>query len=262
MEEKNIQPKKKDYLLPISIVLAAVIIGGAFIYSKGLNEQRQQAAVDENGAVADNVVKLGIESDQVVLGKADAPVTIFEFADYQCPYCKRFHLLSYLDIVKDYVDTGLVKMVFIDVPLPIHEFAQKASEAAWCAKDQDQNKFWEMHDKMFESSDSANGLKADALIQYAKDLGLNGDVFSDCLNSNKYALRVQQSLNLASQLGINGTPSIIITKTDKLPLKINSQLIQAAFQGSSYQTDLGGASLIIGAQPYSVIKSVIDEFVK
>lgn len=258
METQNQTPKKKDYLLPISIVLAALIIGGAFIYSKGLNVSQKTQETEQQSS--GNILKLNIASDDVVLGKENAPITIFEFADYQCPYCRRFYLLSHLDLVKDYVDTGLAKIVFVDTPLPFHEFAQKASEAVWCAKDQ--NKFWEMHDKIFASAESADGLKIDSLINYAKELKLDPANFSDCLNSNKYAARVQQSLDLAFKLGIIGTPSLIITPTKNLPLDIDVQKIKAAFEGSSSSADLGNATLLIGAQPYTVVKSILDTYAR
>lgn len=257
--ENNQQPKKKDYLLPISIVLAALIIGGAFIYSKGVNVT-QKTQVEQEQQSTGNTIKLAIASDNVVLGKDNAPITIFEFADYQCPYCRRFYLLSHISLVKDYIDTGLAKIVFIDVPLPFHEFAQKASEAVWCAKDQ--NKFWEMHDKIFAAAENADDLKIESLIKYGKELELDTQLLSDCLNSNKYTARVQESLNLASKLGILGTPSMIITPTKNLPLNVDIQKINAAFQGSSPQVDLGNAVLLIGAQPYSVVKSVLDVYAK
>ena len=259
MEEKNIQSKKKDYLLPISIVLAALIIGGAFVYSKGLNIQKQQAALEETKTNVQNGIKLAILDDQPVLGKADAPVTIFEYSDFQCPYCRRFQMLAHLDIVKDYVEPGLAKIVFIDVPFH-GDLSFLASQATWCAKEQ--NKYWEMHDAIFSKADDANTFKTESLIKIAGDLKLDTDAFSNCLNSQKYAQRISQSLDSVTKMGIYGTPSIIVTKTNKLPLTIDALAIQNAFNGNQPQVDLGGATLLIGAQPYSTVKSVIDSYVK
>jgi len=258
MEENNIQSKKKDYLLPISIVLAALIIGGAFIYSKGLNVQKQQAVLEEPKQNIQNGVVLSVLDDQPVLGNSDAAVTIFEYSDYQCPFCRRFQLLAHLDIVKDYVEKGLAKIVFIDVPF--HEFSSLASQATWCAKEQ--NKYWEMHDALFAKSDDANTFKIESLVAIAKTLNLDSGLFSNCLNSQKYAQRIQQSLETVTNIGIYGTPSIIITKTNKLPLTIDAAAIQSAFRGTQSQVDLGGATLLIGAQPYSVVKSIIDAYLK
>ncbi len=255
--KKPAEGKKKDLVLPIAIVLAALIIGGAMVYSKGLStiESADSALNTQNS----NSVKLDIASDQVFLGKADAPITIFEFGDYQCPYCKRFHMLAHLDLVKDYVDSGLAKIVFMDFPLPGHDFAQKASEAAWCAKDQ--NKFWEMHDVLFENSGTTNGLTIDNMIKYAEDLGMDKQMFEECLNSSKYAARVQQILEMSARLGIQATPTTIITNKP-LPLVIDTKAVAVAYQGTSGTANLGDSFLIIGAQPYSTIKSVIDSLVK
>jgi len=256
--KKPAEGKKKDLVLPIAIVLAALIIGGAMVYSKGLStiESADSALNTQNS----NGVKLEIASDQVFLGKADAPITIFEFGDYQCPYCRRFHMLAHLDLVKDYVDSGLAKVVFMDFPLPGHEFAQKASEAAWCAKDQ--NKFWEMHDALFENSGTTNGLTIDNIIKYAGNLGMDTQIFEQCLNSSKYAARVQQILEMSARLGIQATPTTIITNKP-LPLVLDAKAVVAAYQSSNGGiANLGDSFLIIGAQPYSTIKSVIDSLVK
>lgn len=248
-------------MLPISIVLAALIIGGAFIYSRGLNlnrnsEQLPGSSTQSNSA---NLIVLDTSEGQPILGKNEAPITIFEFGDYQCPYCRRFYLLTHLDLIKDYVKTGLIKIVFIDVPLPGHEFAQKASEAAWCAKDQ--NKYWEMHDELYSNADETNGLTVDNIIKYAAKLGLDTAKFSDCLNSSQYAAKVQQMLNLASQLGIYGTPSTIIANQSSL--KVDGAMIRQAFETNNYQADIGGgAILVIGAQPFNTIKSIVDSFLK
>lgn len=262
MEEEKKENKtnddNKNILLPISIVIAALIIGGAFIYSKGtsnIDVKNNEVANVEN---SQNTVTLDIAEDQPILGNPNAEVTVFEFGDYQCPFCQRYYMISHLDLVKNYVEPGLVKVVFMDIPLPGHDFAQKASEAAWCAKDE--GKFWEMHDKLFNNADKENGLTVDNIIKYAEELGLNKNNFSDCLNSSKYASRVQEIANLVAQLGVYATPSTIIT--NKLPLDFDAQTVEAAYEGSSSTVSLGDGILVIGAQPYSTLKSIIDGFVK
>lgn len=260
IKEENQKPRenqKKDLLVPISILLAALIIGGSVIYSKGLStvQPSKNLANVQNA----NLVKLDIASDQAVLGKSNAPVTIFEFGDYQCPYCKRFYMLAHLDLVKNYVEPGLAKIVFMDFPLPNHDFAQKAAEAAWCAKDQ--NKFWEMHDILFSNSDTTNGLTVDSMIKYAGSLGLDTQAFSNCLNSSKYAANIQQILAKGTQLGILATPTTIVTNKP-LPINIDAKAVAAAYQGDTGTVPLGDSVLIIGAQPFSTIQSVIDSLVK
>ncbi len=262
MEEEEKKENKtnnnKNILLPISIVVAALIIGGAFIYSKGANNVDVKNNKVANVENSQNMVTLDIAEDQIILGNPNAEVTVFEFGDYQCPFCQRYYMTAHLDLVKDYVDSGLVKVVFMDFPLPGHDFSQKASEAAWCAKDE--GKFWDMHDKLYSNADKENGLTVDNIIKYAKELGLNEENFSNCLNSSKYASRVQQMANLVTQLGVAATPTTIIT--NKLPLDFDAQILNATYEGSNPTATLGDGILVIGAQPYSTFKSIIDGFVK
>lgn len=135
-------------------------------------------------------------------GPANAPVTIVEFSDFQCPFCSR--LVPTLDQVRaKYGDK--VRLVFRQFPLNFHQFAQKASEAALCAHDQ--GKFWEMHDAMFQNQQA---LAVDALKAKAAELGLNAETFNSCLDSNKHAEAVKADLQAGSQAGVTGTPAMFI----------------------------------------------------
>jgi len=106
-------------------------------------------------------------NDDPVKGDLNAPVTIIEFSDFQCPYCGRFFKSTLTEIERDYIKTGKVRYVFRDFPLDFHKQAPKASEAANCAGEQ--GKYWEMHDKLFENQ---NALMVDKLRQYAAEVGL------------------------------------------------------------------------------------------
>ncbi|HOX21702.1 MAG TPA: thioredoxin domain-containing protein, partial [Candidatus Paceibacterota bacterium] len=132
---------KKDYFLPISILIAGLIIGGAVIYTNGLKSANGGSKATPTPVIG--VTKeLNILATDKLLGETKAPLTIFEFSDYQCPYCIRYETLSRPTIIDNYVKTGKAKLTFRDYPLPFHTYAQKASEAVWCAGDQ--NKYWEM----------------------------------------------------------------------------------------------------------------------
>jgi protein-disulfide isomerase len=148
-----------------------------------------------------------------VKGKADAPVTIVEFGDFQCPFCGRFATDSLQQLVKNYVDTGQVKFVYKEYPLPFHPNAQPAALAAECANEQD--KFWPYHDKLFatqstwENQDS-NTVK-NTFEQYAVSLGLNALSFNNCLDSNKYSDKIKKESSEGSKYyGVNGTPTFYI----------------------------------------------------
>jgi protein-disulfide isomerase len=136
-------------------------------------------------------------------GPATAPVQIVEFSDFQCPYCSR--LLPTLQQVKQkYGDK--IHLTFRQYPLPIHNNAPKAAEAALCANDQ--GKFWQMHDAMFADQGglAADGLKAKA----GKIEGLKADVFNSCLDSGKHAEEVKKDIAAGSAAGVNGTPAMFV----------------------------------------------------
>lgn len=157
------------------------------------------------------------------MGPADAPVTIVEFSDFQCPYCSRV-LPTLEKVSEEYGDK--VRIVFRQFPLSnIHPQAQKAAEASLCAFDQD--KFWEMHDAMFADQ---KGLNVDQLKAKAVTLGLDATVFDECLDSNKYADQVEADLRAGSQAGVTGTPAVFI----------NGQFLS-------------------GAQPYDAFAAIIDK---
>lgn len=137
------------------------------------------------------------------VGPANAPVTIVEFSDFECPYCSRF-LTTLKSVTEKYRDQ--VRLVFRQFPLnSIHSSAQKAAEASLCASDQ--GKFWEMHDLMF--ADQKN-LQIKDLQSKAESAGLDLDIFESCLSSDKYQQRVLQDVAEGSVAGVTGTPSLFI----------------------------------------------------
>jgi protein-disulfide isomerase len=138
-----------------------------------------------------------------VKGSADAPVTIVEFADFQCPFCSRVQP-ALKDVLARY--QGKVKLAYRDFPLSqIHQHAEMAAEASHCALTQ--GKYWEMNDAMF--ADQSN-LEEAALVKTAASLGMDQNSFSSCLKSGKYKAVVQQDFDAGSQAGVNATPTFFI----------------------------------------------------
>ncbi len=159
--------------------------------------------------------------DDPVLGDSDAPITVIEFTDYQCPFCGRHFTQTHGQIKSEYIDTGKVKLVVRDFPLSFHQFAQKGAEATECADDQ--GKFWEMHDKLFETqatwSQAANAV--DTFKQFAKDLGMNAGTFDSCLDGGTHAQEVAADMAAGSASGIDGTPGFWILGPDGQKQKIS-----------------------------------------
>jgi len=219
---------RKDSLWKYAtIVLAVVVVIGAFFFFTSNGTSPTGGAIrdipsDNSPGVAERVeVDIG---NAPVLGDKNAPVTIVEFSDYQCPYCERHFTQTYPQLKANYVDTGKAKIVFMDFPLSFHPEAQKAAEAARCAGEQ--GKYWEMHDKLFENQAT---LSPENEKKWARELGIDGAKFDTCLNSGKYTKAVQDDLNYGASLGIQGTPGFFVN-----------------------------GILVNGAQPFSAFKAVID----
>lgn len=176
--------------------------------------------------------------DDPILGDVDAPVTLIEFSDYKCPFCGRFFRNTFPRIKTDYIENGKVRYVFRDFPiLSIHPQAQKAAEAAQCSGDQD--KYWEMHDRIFENQQA---MKVENLKGHAEKLSLNMEDFNRCLDGGKYAEEVKKDIQAGQKAGVRGTPSFILGKTTK-DGKVKGRFIR-------------------GAQPYQAFKVAIESFLK
>lgn len=166
------------------------------------------------------------ETDHI-RGDFNASITLVEFSDFECPFCER-HYPTLKKILNDY--SGKVRLVYKHFPLSFHPNGQKAAESSECADEQ--GKFWEYHDKLFESL-ATSGYSLANFKQWAKDLGLNSGKFNECLDSGKYAQKVQADFREGTEKGVNGTPATFI----------NGQLVS-------------------GALPYEIFKQAIDSLIK
>lgn len=159
-------------------------------------------------------------------GNADATVTVVEFSDFQCPFCARFAKTTFFEIEQAYIDTEEIKFVFKHFPIGSHPYAQKAAEAAECAADiGGEEKFWELHDRMFEENAF---LSASNVKRFARETGLN-ETFDLCLDSGAMHSRVLEDMQEGTQMGVRGTPAFFVN-----------------------------GEMISGAQPFDIFKSVID----
>lgn len=213
------------YVIPASIVVAGVLIAGAVLYT---NRSGDAPAVGQNAAVAEAVgggqpiVPADLADDDPFLGDPQAPLTIVEFADFQCPFCGRFFKTTEQEIIDKYVKTGKAKFVYRDFPLTsIHEEAQKSAEAAECADEQ--GKFWEYHDLIYERQDKLSVARYKA---WAAELGLDTSQFNQCLDSGKYFEEVQKDFRDGQAAGVKGTPGTFV----------NSRLVEGALPFVHFQT--------------------------
>ena len=163
------------------------------------------AAADGGQKAAPNdkeVWKVVLRGDEPVHGKADAPITIVEYTDFQCPFCSKVRP-ALEETLKNYPDK--VKLVFKNYPLSFHQNAMPAAEAALCAKDQ--GKFWEMEEALFTHQGE---LDAAGLANHAKTVGLNVAKFDECLKAHKHKGYIEQDMAAAEKIQVTGTPSVFV----------------------------------------------------
>ncbi len=171
-------------------------------------------------------------------GPADAPITIVEFSDYQCPYCTRWHEDTYQPLLQAY--PGKIRFVYRNFPLPFHQNAMLGAQAALCAGDQ--NDYWKMHDKLFAEKDQMNNAQGATLgvsdyVKFATDIGLDPAAFERCLGTEKYKPQIQADIDFANSLptengepAVGGTPTFFINGTRLVgayPLSYFQQIIDA-----------------------------------
>jgi len=181
-------------------------------------------------------IKISADNDPII-GNPDAPITIIEFSDFQCPFCARFYTQTLPLIHEEYIESGKVKLVFRDYPIQsIHPNAVPAAVASECANEQ--GKFKEMHDMLFENqSEWSRQDTTDVLSlfsQYATKIQLEQETFDSCLINGKYLEEIKKDLDDGRDYGVSGTPGFFVG---------NDQI---------------GYVELRGAQPFDSFKKIID----
>lgn len=194
-----------------------------------LLERQQLTRAQPPETPASDKVQMTMAAGWHWLGRDDAPVTVVEFADYQCPFCRKFHTETFAALKKNYIDTGKVRFASRDLPLDFHPNAPGSAIAVRCAGEQ--NKFWEMRDAMLAGDAD---LSSAALLKYARQSDLDMDAFSACLNENRFSASIQKDIADAGALGIRGTPSFVVGKTAKD--EITGVRIAGAVPYSAFET--------------------------
>lgn len=242
----------KRLLLITSILMVAAYMLGSFwaktqILNGGVGSNNVLAANNPTGNAAPQPVpedtgpqNVSIDDDPV-LGNEDAQVTMIDFTDYECPFCKQYFDQTFSQIKKDYIDTGKIKYVVRDLPLSFHQNAHKEAQAAECAREQGGDEtYFRYHDEMFKRTTSnGTGLALDKLSVIAIDLGLDGSALQECLDAEKYKAEVDKDFADAATVGATGTPTFFIGKSTGDGVIIGTKLV--------------------GAQPYSAFKTIIDQ---
>jgi len=247
--------------LIFTILLAAVIIAGAFIlmslqYQNTIQQLQVQLTEQKGGGLnLDQKIEEGIlkfiekqkqlaqgrsrgqagkvrpvsKSRDHIRGNPDAEISLIEYSDFECPFCKKFHPTA-KKLIELYPDK--VNWVYRHFPLGFHNpLAQKEAEASECANELGGNdKFWEYTDLIYERTKSnGNGLPLAQLAPMAEEIGLNGEKFQTCLDSGKYAERVQEDFREGTSIGITGTPGNILlnNRTGQSVLKAGAYPVEA-----------------------------------
>ena len=227
--EKTKKGKSKQLIFAASIVVVLVVL--VLFYQIPTNSEYVEQYSERQIGTVD------ISYGSPIIGSPDAPITIIEFGDYQCPNCKKWFLNTKPDIVTNYIDSGKANLVFVDIAF-LGKDSVPASIATYCAEEQ--GKYWDYHGFLYSNQLSIdNGwANSDSLKGYASNLGLNMDMFVSCLDTSKYQKRVEFNTEEALRNGVTGTPTFFIVGPDNMQEKIN------------------------GPQPFAVFEKIIESMLK
>jgi len=225
------QPQGNKTLLPISIIIAGVLIAGALYFGGNKN-----APVAQGPEEVKEPVLTEVTAKDHILGNPDASIKLVEYSDTECPFCKRFHA-TMQRIISEYGESGKVAWVYRHFPIDeLHSKARKEAEATECAAELGgNNKFWSYLDRLMEVTPGNNGLDPAELPRIAEYVGLDKNKFNECLSSGKHSQKVEEQVQSAVTAGARGTPYTILVDAK------------------------GKLSIINGAQPYENVKAAIEQ---
>ena len=223
-------------------MLVLGLLVGYYVRPLILNQAQSEASVNSaspvivptagNSAAQQQLMETVLAKSRHFKGDPNAPVTIIEFADFQCPFCGRFFAETEPQINEQYMQSGKVRFGYFHFAF-LGQESNWAAEAAECASDQD--KFWEYHDILYgsQSGENQGAFNKGNLKRFAKDLGLDTSAFNECLDSGKYTALIQEESSTASSIGVRSTPTFLI----------NGQAV-------------------VGAQPFEIFQQTIDSLLK
>jgi protein-disulfide isomerase len=248
VKDESLQVEKltDGLILPTSV--AFIDSNGTLLVSQ--NNNGQVVVISNNRSILDQPATPGSSSSDnplsllslssneggsPVLGSLEAPITVVDFSDFQCPKCARFVKSTEPEIKKEYIDTGKVAFVFKHFPR-LGDDSYSAALASECAKEQ--GKFWEYHDTLFHNQQAENSgwANKEKLKEFASDIGLDRQQFDSCLDEEKYKPTVERDLAMVKELDFHTTPSFLIIKSDGTEMEV-----------------------LTGAHPFPSFKALIDK---
>lgn len=221
----------------VAIVIGVAVLGvGAVAYMASAEVGGNDMAVAPIELSQLSREQVAEMAQPVTRGNPDAPITIMEFADYQCPGCRFFQQQIEPQIQETYLQDGQAQFAFYDFPLNVHQHSFLSARAARCAGDQ--QKYFEYHDVLYinQPTWSISAAPARLFIDYARELGLDARAYESCLRSDKFADVVTANLRLAEELNLPGTPSVMVRGGQGLPRRVDSPLA-TLFQALSASID-------------------------
>lgn len=247
--EKAALPKTNNFFntraLVVLLVIASFFIGSLWTKvsylekngssQKTVAEEQAQPAKNQPAAPPANQKAKPVSDSDHIRGNKDAKISVIEYSDLECPFCKSFHPTTQ-ELIKTYGDK--IRLVYRHYPLSFHQNAQKEAEASECIAELGGNDtFWSFVDKIFErTTANGTGFALEKLGPLAQEIGVDQSKFQTCLDNGKYTKKVQDSITEGTSAGVNGTPSTFV---------VNAK---------------GDSQMIVGAQPIEALKTIIDKY--